>query len=396
MVESHDMGQMACPACGWVGLEGFHRQAGVPSNSCLLLPSREAAEGFARGDIDLGFCSSCGFITNVAFDTSLAEYSSRYEETQAYSRRFVDFATALAGRWVDRYDLAGRTVLEVGCGKGEFLVMMAEAGIGAGTGIDPGVHPERIESAAADRLTWIADFYSEEYSHIEADAIVCRHTLEHITDVGAFVKMMRSSIGSRLDTVVLFELPDTRRVLDEVAFWDVYYEHCSYFSAGSLARLFERSGFEVMDLHMDYDDQYLILEARPVADGTDPTPWPVDDRADLAAGIERFASGYDETIRFWRSKLSEVTQDGGKVVIWGAGSKGVSFLSELGAHVHAAVDINPHKHGMYMAGTGHRIVAPEQLRTIRPDLVVVMNPIYVDEIRADLETLGISPEVVAL
>ena len=64
---------------------------------------------------------------------------------------------------------------------------------------------------------------------------------------------------------MLFELPDVRRVLDEVAFWDVYYEHCSYFSAGSLARLFRATGFEVLDLALDYDDQYLLLEARPSA-----------------------------------------------------------------------------------------------------------------------------------
>ena len=390
------MDHAPCPACGSVSLERFHRQSGVPSNSCLLLPTREAAEEFSRGDIDLGFCGSCGFITNVAFDATLAEYSARYEETQAFSQRFVDFASALAERWVDRYDLSGRTVLEVGCGKGEFLVMMAEAGIGAGTGIDPGVHPERIQSDAADRLTWIADFYTDEYTDIEADAIVCRHTLEHIPDVEEFMRSMRRIIGSRLETVVLFELPDTLRVLDEVAFWDVYYEHCSYFSAGSLARLFERSGFEVLDLHLDYDDQYLILEARPVAEGTAPTPWAIDDMAKLRIAVDRFADGYDETIGFWRGKLSEVTTTGGTVVIWGAGSKGVSFLSELGAYVRSAVDINPHKQGMYMAGTGHRIDAPERLQEIRPDLVIVMNPIYVDEIRAHLESLGLSPELVAL
>ena len=44
--------------------------------------------------------------------------------------------------------------------------------------------------------------------------------------------------------MVFFELPDTERVLTEAAFWDIYYEHCSYFTPGSLARLFRRTGFE--------------------------------------------------------------------------------------------------------------------------------------------------------
>ncbi|MDZ7734316.1 MAG: class I SAM-dependent methyltransferase [Acidimicrobiia bacterium] len=173
------------------------------------------------------------------------------------------------------HDLVDRTVLEIGCGKGEFLVMMVEAGIGKGIGIDPGVHPERIAPALADRVDWIADFYSEEYAHLDADAVVCRHTLEHIPDVLGFMSMLRTAIGDRPGTAVLFELPDVLRVLEEVAFWDVYYEHCSYFTLGSLARLFRRAGFEVHDLDVDYDGQYLLLEASP---STTPAPGPPRDR----------------------------------------------------------------------------------------------------------------------
>ena len=78
---------------------------------------------------------------------------------------------------------------------------------------------------------------------------------------------VRAAIGDRTDTVVLFELPDVLRVLRDAAFWDVYYEHCSYFSPGSLARLFRLTGFEVLRLEMDYDDQYILLEAKPVPAG---------------------------------------------------------------------------------------------------------------------------------
>jgi SAM-dependent methyltransferase len=385
-----------CPACGSNALEEFHQQAAVPANSCLLLASQDEAIQFPTGAIELAYCAVCGFITNTRFDAALAEYSDRYEETQAFSPRFVSFARSLAQQWVERHDLAGKTVLEIGCGKGEFLALMAEAGIGHGIGIDPGVHPERIESPHSDRLEWITDFYSEQYAHIQADAIVCRHTLEHIAPVSDFLRMIRRAIGDRLDTRVLFELPDAQRVLDEVAFWDIYYEHCSYFSAGSLARLFEREGFELTDLSLAYDDQYLILDARPIAPGTSPDPWQADDMASLRAGVEHYAVAYRDTIHRWETRLADLAAKGRTAVIWGAGSKGVSFLSVVGDNVAAAVDINPHKHGMFMAGTGHAIVAPSDLPGLEPHLVIAMNPIYVTEIRRDLDELGVGADLEAL
>lgn len=380
-------------------MEDFHSAAGVPTNSCLLLSSQEEAEEFPTGGMRLSFCHACGFISNLDFDERRAEYSGRYEETQAFSPVFVEFAQGLAKHWVDKYDLTGKSVLEVGCGKGEFLTMMVEEGAGTGIGIDPGVKVDRIGTAVQDRLTWIADFYSEAYRHIEADALVCRHTLEHISPVGDFMRMIRSNIGDRTDMVVLFELPDMLRVLREVAFWDVYYEHCSYFSLGSLARLFRATGFEVLDLALAYDDQYLLIEARPSGSAQDAAPSPIEaDLAELEAGVAHFAAEYGKVKERWSRQVTALRSNGKKTVIWGAGSKGVAFLTHLGLHedIEYAVDINPHKHGMFMAGTGQEIVSPEFLVEYQPDQVIVMNPVYTDEIANQLEGLGLSPDIVAV
>ena len=371
-----------CPACGASGLDLFHTQDGLPTNSCLLVDDEAEALVFPTGSLRLVVCPSCGFISNSAFDPSLAEYSERYEETQAFSPHFQEFARGLAADWVDRHGLAGGTVVEIGCGKGEFLVMMADAGIGAGVGIDPGVHPERIDARWDRTLTWVADKFDDRFGPIEADAVVCRHTLEHIGPVGDFVRRVRAAIRDRLDTVVLFELPDTTRVLDEVAFWDVYYEHCSYFTAGSLARLFADNGFVVEDVRYAYDDQYLLLEARPSAGPGG--GWSKDDVAETVAGVDRFATGFTGITRDWTGRMQALADAGGSTVIWGGGSKGVAFLNVVDAPIAAAVDINPHKQGKYMAGTGHRVIAPAELVAIDPSLVVAMNPVYLDEISAEL------------
>jgi hypothetical protein len=58
--------------------------------------------------------------------------------------------------------------------------------------------------------------------------------------------------------------------------------------------------------------------------------------------------------------------------------------------------VNPHKHDKFMAGTGQRVVGPEFLREYRPDLVIAMNPIYLGEIGAQLASMGLDPELVAV
>jgi hypothetical protein len=211
--------------------------------------------------------------------------------------------------------------------------------------------------------------------------------------------MIRANIGDRSDMVVLFELPDVLRVLREVAFWDVYYEHCSYFSLGSLARLFRATGFEILDLSTAYDDQYLLIEARPseIPNSAEP-PGLENDGDQLRDGVGHFAAEYEKVKEKWSGEVSTLAAAGKKTVIWGAGSKGVAFLTHLGLHkdIEYAVDINPHKHGKYMAGTGQEIVSPEFLVTYRPDKVIVMNPIYTTEISDQLHGLGLTPDVVAV
>ena len=92
--------------------------------------------------------------------------------------------------------------------------------------------------------------------------------------------------------------------------------------------------------------------------------------------------------------MDGIRREGKKAVIWGGGSKGVAFLTSLQIHeeIPYAVDINPFKHGTFMAGNGQEIVGPEFLREYRPDVVIVMNPIYCDEIKRDLEKLGVQAQ----
>jgi SAM-dependent methyltransferase len=364
------------------------------------MPTREEAVGFPRGEIRLGFCGSCGFLANTAFDESLLRYGERYEETQGFSPTFSAFARTLAGDLVRRFDLRGKRVLEIGCGKGEFISLLCELGMASGVGIDPSYLPGRLEAPGAVRVEFIRDFYSQHYTHLAADLVLCRHTLEHIGPTLDFMRMVRSAIGDRPDTLVVFELPDIVRVLNEGAFWDVYHEHCSYFSPGSLARLFRRSGFDVVDLWREYDDQYLLIAASPAERGAAAGPGHAleESPAQLRASARAFASRVRDDVEDWRRWLESGKTRGQRTMVWGSGSKGVSFLTTVGvtSEVDCVVDVNPHKRGKFMPGTGHEIVGPDDLPGRPPDRVIVMNPIYVPEIGRQLSKMGLSPEITAV
>jgi FlaA1/EpsC-like NDP-sugar epimerase len=217
-------------------------------------------------------------------------------------------------------------------------------------------------------------------------------TLEHIHETADFVSMVRRSLSGSEETIVFFQVPDMSRILRDVAFWDIYYEHCSYFSQGSLARLFRSCGFEVIKLATEYDNQYLMIEARPASGGSAVLLAQEKDLGRLREEVAYFAANYEDKLERWRRDLEKMRQSGQRAVIWGAGSKAVAFLTTLGIQdeIEYAVDINPYKHGTYMAGTGHEIVAPAFLQAYKPDVVIVMNPIYCREIQQDLDQLGVT------
>ncbi len=393
------MTEARCPSCGAPGMRVFHEAAAVPTNSCILMQSPEEARTYPRGEIRLGFCDSCGFIANLAFDPALTEYSGRYEETQGFSGTFNAFHRTLAERLIERHDLHGRDIVEIGCGKGEFLMLLCELGGNRGVGFDPGVRQERIQGPAADRVRFVADFYSEAYADVQGDFFACKMTLEHIAPTGGFLRTLRRAIGERIGTLVFFQIPETTRILRDCAFEDIYYEHCSYFSPGSVARLFRRSGFEVLDLSTEYQGQYLTIEARAAAEPVEQEPLAEEQDLDLLRGLVatfpgRFAAKREE----WEGRIRAAAGANRRVVLWGSGSKAVSFLTtlDLGDAIQYAVDINPYRHGHFLPATGQEIVAPELLADYRPDLVVIMNAVYRDEIARDLGRLGLSPELVAL
>jgi SAM-dependent methyltransferase len=383
-----------CQACEAADVALFHEVEGVPVHNSLLLPTRDAALGFPRGELRLGHCPACGFIQNVAFDPSALAYGPGYEDSQAHSERFSEFAEDLARSLIDRYDARGADVVEVGCGKGDFLDLLCRLGDNRGVGFDPAPDPGELPRT----FRHVAETFDDDTAVTALDLLVCRHTLEHVPDVRRFAAMLARHLGRHPKAAGYIEVPDTARVLAEGALWDLYYEHCSYFTLSTLCDLAARSGLRVARASRGFDDQYLQIDV------TAGDAEAESGRSALETGrlVERFGRQSTPVIDRWRGSLRGWADAGRRVVLWGGGSKAVGFLTTLGhsglpddTGVAAVVDINPRKQGRFLPGTGHEVIAPSDLPVDPPDVVIVMNPVYLSEISGDLRDRGLAPEVVA-
>ncbi|MBN1985394.1 MAG: methyltransferase domain-containing protein [Prolixibacteraceae bacterium] len=388
--------QTHCPGCNSADVKEFFEAQNVPVQSVVTIKTFEEAVAVPKKDFTLAFCKNCGFIYNSSFDTTIDHYTKGYEDQQGFSAIFTNFITRITQRFIDKYDINNKDILEIGCGKGDFLQLICELGNNRGIGVDPAYVPSRLKPN--QNVRFIKEFYSEKHGELPADVIVCRHTLEHINDTGNFVKTIRKSIKNNKEVLLLFEVPSVVRILKINAFWDLYYEHCSYFSNRSLAQLFEMNGFEVLDTYTEYDDQYLFLEAKTGGNIRSKTRVKKETIEQLSEYIDDFVKNINQQLGQWHDTLLQMKKQNKKVVIWGGGSKAVGFLThfnhlEVIGHV---VDINPHIQGNYIPGIGIQYVNPAFLREYKPDTIIVMNGIYKNEISKELHEMNLSPELICL
>jgi hypothetical protein len=383
-----------CPVCAATDAAPILSLPQMPVFCNLLWPDQEGARRAPRGDIELGFCRQCGHIYNLVFDADLMAYTQAYENSLHFSPRFQSYASDLARSLVERYDLHGKDIIEIGSGQGDFLRMLCALGDNRGVGFDPSYVAEPAADTGPD-VTFVRDYYTEQYADHPADFIYSRHVLEHLEQPRELVETLQS----RPEIVVFSEVPNADFMLAHTALWDVIYEHYSYFGHLSLSRLFSDQGFRILRLDTTFGGQFLCLEATPDQDaasleGGERLRQQTPTLAEMGDAVNRFAHNSRALLAEWRERLEAVKRAGRRVVVWGAGSKGVTFLNLLSRDgpIEFVVDINPRKHGMTIAGAGQAIVPPDFLREYRPDVVLVMNRNYAEEIAEMVGEMGLEPE----
>jgi SAM-dependent methyltransferase len=368
----------------------------VPVFCNVLWSDREDALRAPRGDLHLTFCPECGHLYNRAFDPSLLAYEQTYENSLHFSPRFQGYVEALAARLVTQHGLEGVNVVEIGSGQGDFLRLLAQLGNNRGVGFDPSYVPEPSDDLQSDRVTFVQDYFSPRHPLARAGFYVARHVLEHLPQPAAFLQDLRQALGPDQDARFYLEVPNALYTLRDGGIWDLIYEHYSYFSAASITHLLERCGYEVLQAAECFGTQFLGVEARLARDGADRG---MVNRPEAVAAlrplVEDFSQSYRAKVSQWREAFEQFAPEGRRAVVWGVGSKGVTFLNLLPSAgiVEHVIDINPRKQGMYVAGTGQRICPPDDLRSLDPEVVIVMNPLYEEEIRGILAAQGLAPRL---
>jgi SAM-dependent methyltransferase len=400
-----------CSGChGDAWTDVFVSHGVVPVDVGTSLPTEADARRAPLADITLAYCHGCGLVWNRLYDSSQIAFKPGYDASLHHSPLVSSFMDGLVKSLLDRFDLYGKDILEIGCGTGHFLRQLCERGGNRGVGIDPTVPIEGTEYAGSGRVRFIRDFFSKEYRGLDCDFLCSQSVIEVISNPSDFLANVRDVLRRR-GAVAYFEMFNAGRAFENQETWSIHYEQCNYFTLESFRGLFRRCGFRVLDSGTcEGNDQYIFIEADSTNSEEHVLPFSQNGfgetrdwkgtneaqaRLPLPTTLAKFDTEHSARLAKWREKLAGWSSAGRKAVVWGTGGKGVNFLNSVGTEsgIRYAVDSNPTRHGRFIPGSAQQIVSPASLAEYRPDAVILSNRAYDKEIRHQIANVGINPEI---
>jgi hypothetical protein len=316
------------------------------------------------------------FLENDAFDSNLIAYGEHYENSQAYSTKFREhmlFVLSMLKATLPQ----DSAIVEVGCGKGDFVAMIEE---------DAYFNVKGYDASYDGNNESIEKRYLNSSDRIKADLVVLRHVLEHVPNPYDFLSMLKTVFGK---SKIYIEVPNYDWILANKTFFDITYEHVNYFSKRALRFLFQESTTQHGLL---FDDQYqyvisdlssLNLDFKRRYDSDD---WKFISFDELFPNIE-------EDIQRFENEAHNRS-----VYLWGAATKGCLFLAHcanknlLIDKVQFAIDQNPQKIGKYLPGSLIEIKSKSDFfATVKSgDLLLISNPAYKNEIVSQINARGLT------
>lgn len=336
-------------------------------NSPLISVKDNQEFGFMR----LRLNPQLNFIENADFESSRATYDDNYQNNQSHSNFFLQHMQDVIQLLKKEFPRGSR-IVEIGCGKGNFVELIESDGYFKIVGFDATY--EGSNPSIQKRYLYPSD-------RLEADVIVLRHVLEHIQAPHGFVAMLRNVFSKGK---IYIEVPNYDWIADNQAFFDITYEHVNYFSQQSLRMLFEDSASK-SGIFFGDQYQYLIADIYTLSTNF----------SELYNGKEWKELDFEflfPNITDRISSIEKLLSQDGKLYIWGAATKGCMFLvhcadrGKLLDKIGFAIDLNPQKIGKFLPGSLIPIKSKEDffVSAKDEDVLLISNPNYQEEILKEL------------
>ena len=192
---------------------------------------------------DLVYASEPPAQSELAHAYHVADYDSSEEANDAAQSYISAMQPLLAV--MERKD----RVLEIGSGTGALLEMLNDQGFTEMIGVEPSA--AAISAAPSHRRSWLRQeiFLEKHFEPQSFDLICCFMTLEHVRDPMSVAEAAKRLLrpGGAFVTVTHDYRGFVNRILGKRSpIIDI--EHMQLFSKRSLRKLFERSGFETIEL----------------------------------------------------------------------------------------------------------------------------------------------------
>ena len=335
--------------------EPIYTVHGIPVFQNKMFNSAEDSLACPTGDVELVQDLDTGLIFNSHFRDDQIQYDSDYQNDQSMSAVFGKYIADVMNI-INRF-FKGKTLIEVGCGKGYLVQILLQKGYDV-VGIDPAYEGESRQ---------IVKSKFEATLGIEADGLILRHVLEHVANPIAFLKQLCSA--NRNKGLIYIEVPCFDWIINNKAWYDIFYEHCNYFRRIDFVNMFG----SIYDIGTLFGGQYLYV----VADLASLRSYESNNHHKVSS-LQEIQRGLDKLSKFAQGSKT-------KIAVWGAAAKGMIFCFEMmrrGISIDLVIDVNPRKQGKFLAGTGLKVMAPQDCMRLlsSEDKIFIMNSIYYDEI----------------
>ena len=323
------------------------------------LPNAESLESDKGVNLEVCQCSGCDL---VQLSNEPVPYYREVIRAAAISKEMTDFRRKQFESFVQKYSLKGGKIIEIGCGRGEYLSTMQQFGVEA-YGLE--YSEESVTQCLKNGLNVSKGFIqgsADRLNNAPFDAFFILNFLEHLPDPNTTLRGIYNNLTE--DAVGLVEVPNFDMILRKKLFSEFIGDHLFYFTRETLSATLRLNGFEIIECNEvwhDYIISAVVKKRRKI------------NVSHFCKHQEQLKNEIEEYIRRFKDK---------KVAIWGAGHQALAIISllNLSDKIKYAVDSAAFKQGRYTPATHIPIVSPDKLDLDPVDAVIVMAASYSDEV----------------